>query len=64
MVEVAFGGSFWLVVFANIVTHLGESGWTGALVNHRKPTSLAVFLNWIVNNWCLYQGSIPWIYIS
>ena len=24
----------------------------------KKPSSVVIFLNWIANDWCLYQGSI------
>ena len=45
--------------------HVGES--EGGLVHLstiKKSTSLADFLNWIVSDWCLNQGSIPSIHIK
>ena len=49
---------------ANVVMHVGESeGGLVPLSTIKKPTSVAAFLNWIVNDWCLNQGSIPCIHI-
>ena len=38
---------------------LASEGRLIPLSTNKKPTSVAVLLNWIVNDWYLYQGSIP-----
>jgi hypothetical protein len=45
--------------------HVGESeGGLVPLSTIKKPTLVVVFLNWIVNDWRLYEGSTPSIHIG
>ena len=42
---------------------LASEGGLVPFLTLKKPTSVAVVFNWIVNDWYIYQGSIPLIHI-